>query len=339
MRLTAGQEKISELKFVYFDQNVSEPASQCKHKSYLLDNIIHPKWLQRKKIYTTPYTAVEYSGVRLVDLFNNKRYEVNKNNNIQEEMNKAYDFYKNNMKPDIQELLLKGLRDNREPRVKTEKGEYASDIGKILLEHYKQYISGDGFIKGVPYSFIMDRVSDLNFDKNEDPNNYLYLMKLALAVLNFRSDINVTRLIFKSLQSCTQYQGIEYNPKTMNHDEYKSFKQVEEKFKERAFNKGKDLVDTEIIHLACFGIQKKPLYIVTGDKPDKINQKIDFYLNAIKLLSKGYKIDISFPENYGIVTCINKDTFEKAEDIDISDKVKSVDLSVKNTLSSPPLGH
>ena len=200
---------------------------------------------------------------------------------------------------------------------------YANLYIKNFNKLYKDFIE----------SFCMDRFSQLNinrFSKSERETFIIEGTKLVMDIICNKLCMGGLRIIYKIMKEQkkeAQLSG-ELNKKS---ECWEGVQYMDQKIK--GLKSEGDLVDCELIHLACFGFQNKRCYCYTTDKEEVIIDRLETYCIKVHGFiwmffdSKNfetkpqYEID-QYRHKYerpelkcGKVFILNRDTGEKASEI------------------------
>ena len=298
------------MKQIYFDQNISDIISKDEDKAILVNNIIENRKKNRKKIQLciTPATLIEYTGAGLKNIFNDKEYQIRKNSTFEDVLKESLDFYTKNIRDDIKEYFLNKL---------IEKNSYiTTPEGKNLIKFYNTYVKTKGFNQEFKQAAILEAVASMNFNIIRDDELYIKLITQVLKVLQKCPQVNMFRYLIKSFKA-----SFKLNKNNFHQTEMKKMQSLIE---EHDLKNWKDNIDTEMIHLACFGYNNKAVSIYTRDDFEKVKTRIRFYLDTISFFN-GHGFSIPFCKQSEKIICINK-KFSTNRNILKCKKIKMKDI-------------
>ena len=283
-------------RLFYLDQNIIGSASEKNEKFKKISDIVYPDGNKmEEKFAITPFSLLEFSGATLSELFL-KDFSLQKSSKYETLVPEAFDFYKKNIKEDFKSYFLRQLDERKEHKTTL--------LGELLINEYKNYINEARFEDEIIRTFSIDRISSLNYSKLKDDDIYEKLIASAIKILKQYPNINMVRLVFKSLECCIKNKPNE---------------EVSKIYENCKFENSRDTVDTEIIHLTCFGYDGKTVKIITADDKEVIKGRVFCYKKILEYASTSNGIQLNFCTNFEI-KCLDKDTFE------IIDSISPVDI-------------
>ena len=303
----------------YLDQNISDRISKYEDKYEIIRNIIYPKGMSlERKLAITPFSLIEFSGATILDLFQGE-FPLSQNPNYEILIPEAFDFYKKHIKSDFEKYLLKKLDEQHSYK--------KSQMGRYLINEYKSYIKykrefKEEFIKTIS----IDRVSDLDFSQIKDKEKYLILMSSVIQNLKSDPNINMVRLLFKSFEcslelvsdELKELEKLGLKSTELYKQKKKSYAKNKIEYEQIKFDNRKEIVDTEIIHLACFGHNSIPLKIITAENQSTILSRVYLYKNILGASSETNSISLNFSKDFEI-EFLNQRTFESINKVNLKD--------------------
>ena len=284
---------------VYRDQNVTDAISKCDIKGRKVDEIINLAPNQQIKLLFTPFSLMEFSGVKTKDLFNEpgENFSINKNSEFDGLFMRAYSFYKNKLKREYKEIFLEGIE--------KQKPHKTSQRGRELIDKYIRYTNSRINEEVLKNTLIIDRISSLNYallvDKCRDI--HLRLIGSAKKHLKLSQEFNMVRLIYK-VAECT--------PEL-------SSPQFQQRLKEISYHPASDFLDTSITHYAYFGHKGQSVTILTTDDKATVFDRILLYK---LLLETKFSGSLKFQEDFEIYF-LEKENFDVIERVDMT-RIQSI---------------
>ena len=288
------------MRLFYLDQNVANPASEDNEKFKKISDIVYPHGNKiEKKLEITPFSLLEFSGATVSDLFLRQEFSLPQNPNYETLVPKAFDFYTKNIRKDLTGYLLKELEKRRLYK--------KTLLGKCLINEYRNYIHEERFKNEMIHTFAIDRVSKINYSQVKDKDVYKKLIASAIRIVRDNTNINMVRLAFKSFK-CSMENERNTEERDIQEKNYECIK----------FKENTDTVDTEIVHLACFGRDSQPIKIITADDKSIIEGRVWFYRKILKTSSEANNISLNFCKDFEI-EFLDMKTFESIGRINLTD--------------------
>ena len=296
---------------VYRDQNVTDAISKCDIKGRKVDEIINLSPNQQIELLFTPFSLMEFSGVKTKDLCNEpgENFSINKSSEFDGLFMKACNFYKNKLKRNYKEIFLEGIE--KQKPYKT------SQRGRELIDNYIHYTNNRINEEVLTNTLIIDRISSLDYALlvNKCRDIHLRLMGSAKKHLKLSQEFNMVRLVHKAAE-CTP--GL--SP------------QFQQRLKEISYHSASDLLDTSITHYACFGHKGQSVTILTTDDKETVFDRISLHKSLLEAKFSG---SLKLQEDFEIYF-LEKENFDVIERVDMA-RIQSTQQKARDSLISHPI--
>ena len=274
----------------FFDQNVIEKRIKIDPSLQFHKNIESTFLKPNIKQALTPFSLLEFAGVQVKkEIFNIISYKG-------EKLSKypcKYEELKgltSDLKKQIREKVTKDFLKQKLIGKKNRESLYLNNVGEKLINGYIKYYINDNFYNNLIHNLYLDRLPEINtsnFSKKErDEFNKIHLYPFIMRSI---CDRNRTCGAFRAIKRmdegiCQEINKQEKENLVLNENR----KKMKERLDNLNLKSTGDLVDCELIHLACFGYDGHYCRCYTTDKEDIIRERLVFYCTSILFIERWF---------------------------------------------------
>ena len=276
---------VNQDMYHFFDQNVIAKMTKIDQASQEFQENVKQTFLKTNiNQVITPFSFLEFAGIQSKDIFNKILYKEQKLS----EYTFKYDELKSltsNLKNQIREQVPKDFL-----RQKLLNKKNLNKVGEKLINRYFQYYINDDFYNHLIHNLYLDRLSQLNtskFSKEEkdDFNKIHFYPSIMRNICDKKRTLGAFRVIKKMDEDICQKIK---NQETENTNLNKNRKKLKEILDNLKLSSNSDLVDCELIHLACFGYDDYHCRCYTTDEESIIRERLNFYITGVFFLENWF---------------------------------------------------
>ena len=277
-------------EIVFFDQNVTSKFIKKKHQEFSINLSKIIGGGKTFKQVLTPFSVLEFLGINLKKdlriLYENKPIEEYQITSFDEFENKILPFVKKEISRKLSKEVLKEKFKNKKNLEK----KYNTDEGMRFLECCERKAIEKESHKEMINSLVIDRVSCLHISKNSEKDLRLFIKFFLKNIIIIFSNSN-QYCTFRVLNKCGKLSQRAIKSKEKNEKD-----KFLKRFMKSISTKDKlygDLLDLEMIHVACFGKRIGEDFIkvncYTLDKKEDVEKRLESYILTWRIV---------FPNSY-----------------------------------------
>ena len=320
----------------FFDQNVIVKMTKIdQHPQQFQENVKQTFLKPNIKQAITPFSLLEFAGIQSKDIFNifYKGKKLSEYPFKHDHLKSLTSYLKNQIKEQVtKDFLRQKLLDK-----KKRESLHLNEVGEKLINGCFQYYINDDFYNNLIHNLYLDRLSQLNISKfskeEKDDFNKIHLYPSIMRNICYKERTAGAFRAIKRINEdiCQKIKKQETENTHLNQDR-KKLKEILDNLK---LSSNSDLVDCELIHLACFGYDGHYCRCYTTDGESIIRKRLVFYLTEVIFLENWFYKYLSTNsaewENYrkkylpkerpdwkcGRIFILDKDTGEKIKTIPV----------------------
>lgn len=274
----------------FFDQNVMKKMSKNSFECLTFQENAKKSFMKSQITQAlTPFSFLEFAGIQSKDIlkFICKGKPLDEYSCKYEELKEITSLLKEQIKETVTKDFLK-------KKLLEKENKESNDLNGLGLEYidnyYKYFIENDDSYNNLTTNLYLDSLSQINISgfsqkEKEHFNRYTYNPLVLESICNIKRTMGSLKIMKNSLiHTCQEVK--KKTPKDAGLNQNR--KRVHKILEDLHIKPYSDLVDCELIHLACFGYYNNHCQCYTTDNPDVIKKRLIFYCEGILFIEKWF---------------------------------------------------
>ena len=274
----------------FFDQNVMKKMSKNSFECLTFQENATKAFMKSQVTQAlTPFSFLEFAGIQSKDILNliYKGKPLNEYLCKYEELRDITSF----LRKEIKEKMTKDFLKKTLLEEKNKESNHLSELGLDYINSYNKYfIEEDDGYKNLTTNLYLDSLSQINIsgfsqEEQNDFNRHIYNPLVLNSICNIKRTMGGLKIMKNSLiHTCQEVKKQVPEDIVLNQNRRRVHKILEDLH----IKPYSDLVDCELIHLACFGYYGNHCQCYTTDNPDIIKKRLVFYCEGILFIEKWF---------------------------------------------------